>query len=117
MTDTEITTKRIAVLSNEGRLIASVDVPIDQETDMIDPGDLPLNGTYKWDKAERTFHKVGTGFGKVLRPNPPYSTEFILSILIDGIGAAAPGPAVEWNEWFKSDLRRREEEQLSIRGK
>jgi len=101
--------KYSAVLDDSGHLIGRETIDDDQK-DGIDPGDLPLNGTYKWDDVNKMFFPLGHGFGKVTKPQPPFSNDFVLARIIESMGDAAPYEAVEWLKWFDGDLRRREEE-------
>lgn len=107
--------KRVPILDARSRLIGADMVPVTVENDMPDPGDLPLTGTYVWDGVQKVYRPAGLGMGKVVNPVPPYSTEYVMvrliEYLIDRDGPdALPGPALEWREWFNSDLRLREDE-------
>jgi hypothetical protein len=99
--------KTIAVLDSNNRLIGSKAVADD--VDGIDPGDLRLDGSYKWDAASKAFHPLGHNFGKI-KARQPHSTDLVMAKLIEAMGAAAPFEAKEWLDWYNVELRRRDEE-------
>lgn len=108
------TVKKIAVLDDNNRLIGSKVVGADVEG--VDFGDLPLNGSYKYDREHQSFIPLGHGFPKV-KVSQPYSVEFVLSLVIEALGNSAPNEAVEWKAWFDQNLRQREEETQAVRRK
>lgn len=95
---------RVAVLDKDNRLVGGVDA----ETG-IEYGDLPTNGTYKWDADAAHFVPLGHGFGKT-KGNPPYTNEFVMARMIETQGDAAPVEARTWLQWYNDNLRRRDEE-------
>jgi len=104
--------KRIGVFDGANVLIGEKMVNADVEG--VEIGDLKADGTYKYDDAIKSFIPLGHGFGKVKNGVPPISTELLLSYMIDYLAQLSPpdlpGPVIEWQEWFKADLRKREEE-------
>lgn len=105
--------KRIGTFDDKMRLVGFVEVPADH-VGGVEYGDLPTNGSYIWDEPNGTFRPVGLGLPKVKNGVPPYSTEYVLSRMIEAVAALAPdalpGPVLEWKAWFDADLRKREEE-------
>lgn len=110
-------TRRIAVLDDNGVLTGAQEVDAGEAG--IDPGDLPIDGTYKWMVNEKLpdggqFVPLGHGFGKIMVA-PPYSTEYVLAIMIEANGDNAPAEAQRWLGWYNDNLRRREEESAARR--
>lgn len=83
--------------------------------DGIDFGDLPTNGTFKYDDNAKTFIPIGHGFGKVSGFSP-YEGDYIMRRIIEALDAAKlpgfemPFEAAEWAKWYDGKLRRRHEE-------
>jgi len=103
--------KTVAVLDGDKRLIGSV-----KATDGIDFGDLPLNGSYKYDEEKGQFVPLGFGFCKI-KVHQPYSNDFVMRRIIDALGDNAPIEAKEWAAWYDENLRRRDEENAIMRRK
>lgn len=100
--------KKFAVLDANNRLVGSKTAK-----DGIDFGDLPLDGTYKYDHEQGHFVPLGHGFGKV-KTRQPHETDFVLAMLIDTMadqpGFEVPFAVREWRDWYEVELRRRHEE-------
>jgi len=107
MVKVKVPMKTVAVLNSNNVLTGSV-----QSTDGIEFGDLPVDGSYKYDEASKTFIPVGHGFGKV-KTRQPFESDLVLAELIDAVKAAnVPLPFIvsEWREWYETEMRRRHEE-------
>lgn len=100
-------TKRIGVLDDTGRLIGDAVVSLDTEGP-LDPGDLPMDRTYKWDAVAGHYMPVGYGFPKP-KGQPLWSMEYVLARLIE-THPEPPAEALEWKKWFDENLRQREVE-------
>jgi len=99
--------KRVAVLDDNNVLTGSTTA-----TDGVDFGDLPTDGSYKYDETSKTFIPVGHGFGKV-KTRQPYESDLVLANLIDAVVAAnvsVPFVVTEWRKWYETEMRRRHEE-------
>jgi len=70
MAKAKVPMKRVAVLDDNNVLTGSTTA-----TDGVDFGDLPTDGSYKYDETSKTFIPVGHGFGKV-KTRQPYETRF-----------------------------------------
>lgn len=106
---------RVALFDMNMRLIGSKEVTKGSVEALsgVDPGDLPLNGTYKFNEARGAFIPLGHGFGKV-KTNQPNSTEYILAMVIDHLATLAPpdlSPEItEWRAWYAKNMQKRDEE-------
>lgn len=102
--------KSVAVLDDAGVLIGSTIA-----SEGIDFGDLPTNGTYKYDKDQGHFVPLGHGFGKV-KTREPYEPSLVMASLIEAMqkaGIEVPFVATEWLDWYNTELRRRHEEKAT----
>lgn len=116
MTKAKDKTRIVAKLNDQNVLVGST--VIDADGEGIDFGDLPTNGTYKWDREREHFVPLGHGFGKV-KTREPYEPSLIMATLIDTLeknGISLPEPLVVWRDWYNQEMRRRHEE-LSTRPK
>jgi len=110
--------KRVAVLNKDGHLVGAreigdSDALREDEVDQ-DPGDLPLNGTYKRVVDENikgggVFVLLGRGFASI-KNTAPYSSADVLAEVIDVLGAEAGPKAKAWRIWYAGNLAKREEE-------
>jgi hypothetical protein len=107
---------RIAMFDMNMRLIGSREVAAGSVEALsgIDPGDLPLNGTYKYNEERRSFIPLGFGFGKV-KTNQPNSTEYVLAMVIDHLTTLAPPETIspeiiDWRAWYAKNMQKRDEE-------
>lgn len=98
-----------AVLDSNGRLVGS---KMGLDADGPEHGDLPTDGTYKFDADKGAFIPLGHGFGKQ-KGQAPYTIEFVTARLIEAADDAAPIEARDWLEWYNLNGRKRDEE-LSI---
>lgn len=91
---------RVAVLNGEGRLIGVREVKKPGAGD-IDAGDLPADGSYKWNRAAGAFFPVGHGFGK---PTPPgVDRDHAVYLLIRALtnGQPIPQECRDWCDWWE----------------
>lgn len=112
MAKAKVPMKLVAVLDANNVLTGSVTA-----TEGVEFGDLPTDGSYKYDEASKTFIPVGHGFGKV-KTRQPYETDLVLAKLIDAVVASnVPVPFIvtEWRDWYETEMRRRHEEQSNRR--
>ena len=102
-------TKLVAVLDSNNRLVGSKTVAADK--DGIDFGDLPLNGSFKWNAEKKAFYALGTDFGKI-KTQQPHSNEFVMFRLMEALrkvpGFDMPLEADEWAEWYNGALKQRD---------
>jgi hypothetical protein len=103
-------TKTVAVFDASNVLIGSAVVPSDQ--DGIDFGDLPTNGTYKYDGQR--FIPLGHGFDKP-KTGAPHSVEYVVTRIVEAMGDNAPAEAIAFAKWFDQYHRQREEELATVR--
>jgi len=75
----------------------------------VDPGDLPLDGTYKWDEKRRAFVPLGHGFERVSE-RPPVSDAYVLYLTARALGDKAPQEVRDWCRWYERSLKQRDEE-------
>ncbi len=107
--------KRISVISEDGHLVGSKEVEDDAvlsptEAD-IDPGDLPLDGTYKWDG--NAFIPLGHGIPlKVKRPPIPDTYAMYLAIKKVHSEFGLGQQVVDWLDWYEANLKLRDEERV-----
>lgn len=105
--------KVVAVLNDQNVLIGST-VSVDGTG--IEFGDLPTNGSYKWNPQTGSFIPLGHGFGKV-KTRQPYENDLVLATIIEALakspGFEVPFIASEWLTWYNSDMRRRDEEKAA----
>lgn len=101
-------------LNDQGHLVGTYEwdgsspVPLNVLT--VDPGDLPLNGTYKWDAERRGFIPLGFGLPRATRP--PISDARVLYLTAKALGDGAPSEVRQWCEWYENNMQRREEESI-----
>ncbi len=69
--------------------------------------DLPANGTYKWDG--KRFWPLGHGFPPVVT-RPPATNDEVLLEIVEGLGKKAGEKALAWADWYRLNLKKREEE-------
>lgn len=100
----EKTKKRLAVLTDGNVLVGAR-----SRGKGIDIGDLPTDGTYKYDPETESFVPLGFGFGKPRRPS--VSRDAMLFLLVDALveGAPLPEECREWRDWYRDEIRKREE--------
>ena len=97
---------RIARLDDRGRLIGAREVK-SPKVDDIDCGDLPADGSYKWDTKARAFVPVGFGFGK---PTPPgVDRDRAVYLLIKALteGKPIPQECLDWCAWWERHHERK----------
>lgn len=103
----------VAVLNDQNVLIGSTVVDDDSGVEF---GDLPTNGSYKYDPKLKTFIPLGHGFGKV-KTRQPYENDLVVATLIEALakvpGFEVPHVASEWLNWYNTELRRRDEEKAA----
>jgi len=97
---------RVAVLDPNGFLIGvnETDKPTRKA---IDAGDLPANGSYKYDAPRGCFIPKGFGHGK---PNvPPVDRDHAVYLLITSVheGRPVPQECLDWAAWWKRYNERR----------
>lgn len=97
-----------ALLDPKGRLIGAKAVRTLAPGD-VDPGDLPTDGSYKWDAERGAFIPAGHGFGKV-QEREPWPQAHVLALMVEHAGEKAPAKAREWLDWYNAALRARDEE-------
>lgn len=98
---------RRAIIEEDGRLIAvreheSEEDPLVEDEAPIDPGDLPLDGTYRWDGDRGAFLPLGYG-RKVIPARGPSPETFIIHQLIQVLlraGIELPKETRDWAEWY-----------------
>lgn len=100
-------TKRIGVLDETGRLTGDDVVSLNAEGP-LDPGDLPMDRTYKWDASAGHYMPVGYGFPKP-KGQPFWSLEMVVARLIE-THPEPPAEALAWKAWYDENLRAREVE-------
>lgn len=98
---------RIARLDDRGHLIGARDVKSPKPDD-IDCGDLPADGSYKWDAANRTFVPLGFGFGKVTMPKVDRDRAVYLLIKALTEGNPIPQECREWCDWYEQHNERKD---------
>ncbi len=76
----------------------------------IEIGDLPVDGSYKWDEKSEMFVPLGFGFERPGRP--PVTTDRMLYLLVNAMVEEQPIPSEcrEWRDWYKATIERRNEE-------
>lgn len=105
--------RRVAVLDKRGYLVGDAKLRGNQKLPAggveMDPGDLPLDGTYKWDPENRAFVPLGHGFPRIVS-KPPVSETMVLYHIVRALGKKLPAEARAWADWYEANLRQRDEE-------
>ncbi len=102
----------VAVLDGKGRYIGTKLKAKPGPDDFLLPHgcDLPTDGSYKLQGG--CFVPLGHGFGKPMRS--PVSVEAVLNSMIQALTDLAPDAvpheAREWAEWYRENLKAREDE-------
>lgn len=97
---------RVAVLDGNKVLVGE-----EMSTDGgLEIGDLPCDGSYKWDPDHATFVPMGFGFGKPAPP--PVGQDHMLFLLVNALVGGKPIPVecTQWRDWYRDNLQRRVEE-------
>jgi hypothetical protein len=102
--------KTIGVLDKNGALIGRKQVKDAAAVGMpVDPGDLPIDSTYKWIAEGEHYVPIGHGFGK-RKTKQPFENELVIADMIVAMGDSAPDTAKEWLAWYNTECRVRDEE-------
>ena len=91
---------RVAVLDEKGLMIGAYDAaPGDDATDLINAGDLPADGSYRWDG--QTFIPMGHGHGKPTRRTvgSDKAVYLFMRAMIDG--TPIPQECADWCTWYE----------------
>lgn len=98
----------IAVLT-AGRLTGLKELKKPKKGDIVvDDGiDLPLDGSYKWDRGAKCFVPLGHGFG---RPKPcPVPDTLVLYRMAKAMDSP-PQDVLDWCSWYEGNLLERHQE-------
>lgn len=102
--------RRVSVLDENGHLVGDKLVKegakVPKGATDVDPGDLPLDGTYKW--TGETFMPLGHGFRKPTRA--PIPDSYALYLVIRALDTRVAKEARVWADWYEENLRQRAEE-------
>ena len=98
---------RVGKINKKGFLIGTAETN-NEKGKPVDPGDLPLDGSYRWDEPSQQYIPKGYGFPRITE-RPPYATEFVLARVIEALGKDAPAEATAWKNWYDANLRQRQE--------
>lgn len=105
--------RRVAKLNAQGHLIADMvvedDAPLAEDLVDMDPGDLPLDGTYKWDARRRTFVPLGHGFERVAE-RAPVNEAYVLYHMARALRKDMPQDVRDWVAWYERNLKQRDDE-------
>ncbi len=101
--------KLIAVLDEKNYLVGYKRKMKPGPLDVVVPDncDLPANSTYKWDG--KRFHPLGFDFPPVVT-RPPATHDEVMLEIIEGLGKKAGEKARAWADWYRLNLKKREEE-------
>lgn len=110
--------KFFSVLNNSKQLIGrreadEGELPLANETD-IDCGDLPLDGSYKFNEAKKNFVPLGHGLVRVAS-RPPLSESLALFYVIRSLGDNVNKKASDWADWYEKNLKQRDEEAIQFK--
>lgn len=91
---------RVAKLDQRGHLIGERQAS-KPKADDVEIGDLPVDGSYKYDVKRKTFVPVNHGFGKPMRPGVDRDRAMYLLIkaLVDG--RPIPQECRDWAAWYE----------------
>lgn len=105
-----MTTKMIGVFDATARLVGSQEVPADAPG--VEFGDLPTDGSYKWDGTR--FIPIGFGLeGRIARP--PCTTELIIAELIRKLGKEASPILRDWLLWYDANAADKDASRFELR--
>lgn len=104
--------KVFAVLNKHKHLVGKIEVddeavPVDGQV-AIDPGDLALNGSYKWDPELKAFLPLGWGLGFAATRGPTPET-MVLYYVVRAVWDAVPQEVRDWATWYEQHRRERDE--------
>lgn len=111
-------TRRIAVLDPDGHLVNARQVSEttmklnDHEVD-VDPGDLPLDGTYKWDGEVKSFIPLGHNI-PLKSKRPPVSQDYAFYLAMREMQKhfQLPQETCDYLDWFEANLQKRNQERV-----
>jgi hypothetical protein len=104
----------VAILDDKGRLVGKEEVAAKAAAGRApDPGDLPLDGTYKW--TGTAYLPLGAGFGKI--PKPPVDFLYVLRALIAAAPDGLPHEVALWAGWYDEHQRTQAEERVVLQRK
>lgn len=117
---TKAETMRIAVLDENKYLVGSRDMKkgsvLGTNEVEVDPGDLPLDGTYKWMDDEKCFMPLGHGH-PLKSKQPPVPESYALYLTMQAVLQLAakaevdvPEEVANYLDWYETNLKRRDEE-------
>ena len=102
--------KVIGVFDATARLVGSQ--VVDKDAPGLDFGDLPTDGSYRWDG--RQFIPIGFGLeGRVAKP--PCSTDLVLAELIRKLGMDASPILRDWLAWYEANGAERDSNRAELR--
>jgi len=105
---------KIAVLDNKMVLVGYKEVSTlkDEHIDVGMECDLPDDGSYKWDAANKTFVPMGHGFGKPKRPPIPDS---LVTYIMASKMKNPPQEVRDWCKWYEENIAQKHEEMIRKR--
>lgn len=107
-----------SILNKSGQLIGRREAqedeqPLEREV-AVDCGDLPLDGSYKFNAAKEAFVALGHGNKRVSR-KAPLSESLALYHTIRALGDVVAAPAIEWADWYQANMKQRDEELIQLK--
>lgn len=110
--------KIISILNKSGHLIGrreADDGELPKQLEVsVDSGDLPLDGSYRFNPVKHCFVPLGHGFKRVSR-RAPLSSDLALFHVIRSLGDVVSRRATEWADWYEANQKQRDEESIQIK--
>ncbi|NIU01075.1 MAG: hypothetical protein GWN01_09165 [Nitrosopumilaceae archaeon] len=100
----------IAKLDEKNRLVGIEQVEEPSPNDIVVDSniDLPLDGSYKYEKEMNAFFPLGYGFGP-LSSKSPISNQYALYLIIKNLNNP-PEELKLWASWYELNYKRQDEE-------
>lgn len=96
---------RVARLDPNSILIGAREVAKPKPSD-IDAGDLPADGSYRWDATRQAFIPLGFGYGKPKRSGVDRDRAVFLLIRAMRDSKPIPQECFDWADWWETHHER-----------